>query len=94
MPDALGKLSAEEMAKMDAWFKQHWTQQVLCPVCGSGSWTKNDYLGHAMAQPASILKPGVPTTPFVMVHSPCGYVMFFNAVLMGLWSPYRPPGTS
>jgi hypothetical protein len=92
VPDARGKLSEEEMAKVEAWFKKNWTKHYTCPVCGSDKWTTNGHLGHAPPVPAGWKLPqSIPTTPFVMVHSPCGYVTFFNAVIMGLWKPYVPP---
>ena len=61
MPDATGRITPEESAKVQEWFKTHWKGQVACPVCGSIQWGTAT---HAIATlPTGTLgNPNVPAT--------------------------------
>jgi hypothetical protein len=92
MPDANGKITPAEMLKVQAWFKEHWKGNVVCPICGSDKWTILPDVVSTSPTPAQPLNPNVPTYPFVMVQSqPCGYVLMFNAVSVGIWTRFTPP---
>jgi hypothetical protein len=90
MPDNTGRLTPEDKKKIEAWFGTHW-HNYLCPFCKSDKW---NYADHIVVTPRSAsdgLVTGSMTYPFIAVHSiPCGYTIFFSAVMMGIVAPYSP----
>jgi hypothetical protein len=89
-PMAVPQLSGiVDMARAKAWFDKHWKEPVICPVCRSGTWTIGAYFSVIHTSTPS--NPLAPVWPYVQVAcNTCGHTLFFNAVSMGLWSPYTP----
>jgi hypothetical protein len=90
MPDASGKLTNEEKARITKWINDKWIgNNQLCPICGNSNWVLGDHL----VQPVTIgdhnsLMLGGAGYPQVMLISPtCGYTMFLNAVIIGITAP-------
>jgi hypothetical protein len=95
MPDASGKLTAEEKSKVQGWLGRHgWPNNLrgLCPICGKGGWVIAEHLVQPMSLGGNrALNIGGIGYPQVMVISEsCGYTMYFNAVLIGLEKPNEP----
>jgi len=95
MPDNTGRLSEDEIKKIDEWFKAKWNPSYACPISGHTSWQ----IGEHLVVPPSLGATGIalsgPVYPQVMVLcSGCGFTLFFNAVLMGIWPSAGPPQTA
>ena len=82
MPDEKGLLSPEEREKCAAWFQQHSSGNVECPICKTSQWEIEDHLVKT-----HILVPGqrsVEGTPmfsfFLACCRNCRHTLFVNAV--------------
>jgi len=80
-----GVLSSAEKAKIDAWLKEKWQGQALCPVSKDVKWLIADHL----VQPLSIIAGGLAIggggyPQAMVICATCGFTMYFNAVLIGL----------
>jgi hypothetical protein len=89
-PKATPQLSGiVDMARAKAWFDKQWVEPVTCVVCRNTTWTIGAYF--AVLQTATPPNPLAPVWPYVQVScNTCGHTLFFNAVAMGLWSPWVP----
>jgi len=88
MPDAEGKLTAEDHKYVQDWMAKQGAGNHPCPICGKTQWTIGQHLVH----PSTIGGGGVTQFagvryPNVILLSPCGYTRYMNAVLIGLVSP-------
>ncbi|HEX4197230.1 MAG TPA: hypothetical protein VHZ26_07290 [Caulobacteraceae bacterium] len=92
MPDAAGKLTPEELQKVKAWWPGRWVGDVVCPVCKSLDWHTSPYV-ISFTRFATDGLHGLPSFPHILVESPCGYSMFFDATTLGLFTPHQPPTT-
>jgi hypothetical protein len=64
-----------------------------CPFCGSNTWAVGDHLVAAPVMGTTgTTTIGGPSYPQAMlVSDPCGYTVFFNAVVIGLLHHSLPP---
>jgi hypothetical protein len=95
MPDEQGLLSAEEREKCAAWFKEHGSDNVQCPICKTNEWEVEDRLvkTHVLI-PGRRNVEGVPVYAFFMVCCrKCRHTMFINAVDAKIIKN-RPPESS
>src|SRR5258708_1838700 len=87
MPDNEGKLTAEDVNKIQAWLAQYPTAaDARCPLCASPEWIVAEYLVQPVTLgPGNALRLGGIGYPQVMLNSnPCGYTRFINAVIIGI----------
>jgi hypothetical protein len=88
MPDAQGKLTpAEKQTVQSRLIALGWTGRAGCPVCGDNQWTIADHFVQPITRgAANSLNLGGPGYPQVMlISNKCGYTMYFNAVVIGLF---------
>jgi hypothetical protein len=82
MPDAKGILTVEEREKCSAWFNEHSSGKVECPICKNNQWDIEDHLvkTHILI-PGQRSIEGVLTYSFFMVCCrKCRHTIFINAV--------------
>jgi hypothetical protein len=82
MPDDRGILSSEEREKCAAWFLEHGSGSVQCPICKTSQWEIEDHLikTHVLI-PGRRSIEGVPMYSFFMVCcQKCRHTLFVNAV--------------
>lgn len=98
MPDVHGHLSPVEIAAVHAWIRHHHGGLPFdCPVSGPTTWVVNEYVYQSIIYPvqAPITMSVSPMAwPVVqVVCTVCGYTMYFNAGLIGLYpsQPTPPP---
>ncbi len=84
MPDIHGRLTAEDDEAARKWFSDHWKGTVTCPVCKSDAWATAPHVVNIARWAVDAHSPGTASYPMLPVTSPCGYVMLFNAVVMGI----------
>jgi hypothetical protein len=66
--------------KLNAWLAKKWKGDHLCPICGSNDWVGlENYLLLSSSGIPSMIYPSV-----VIRCQECAYLLFFNAVTMGL----------
>jgi hypothetical protein len=87
LADDPNKMSPEQAAKALAWLEENWTQKRECPVCGSDNWHVAE---HFVAPPLLGAHGGYwfggPAYPHMLVTSTkCGYAMFVNAIIAGVF---------
>ncbi len=87
MPDKDGKLTPEDVKKVDEYLAKYSPGgEAICPICRSTNW----YLNERLVQPVTLgpalgMQIGGVGYPQVMLNSnPCGYTMFINAVMLGI----------
>jgi len=86
MPDEKGKLSPEDKEKVQKWLKEKWKASSNCPISGDNNWIIGDYTVTPMNYGARQAMIGGQIAPQVMlICSSCGYTLYFNAMLMGLF---------
>jgi predicted nucleic-acid-binding Zn-ribbon protein len=91
MPDASGKLLADDYAKIQAWWQKHWHGPVACPICQSNDWDTGTHVAQAPRHGEYAFLFGTNTYPYIVVMCKiCGYTLFFNAVKVGVVEPYSP----
>jgi hypothetical protein len=90
MPGATGKLTPEDIQKVNAWLMRHHPGgNTVCPVCGSQNW----WIGEHLVQPItvgadmSLQLGGIGYPQITVISNPCGYTMFLNAVIVGVLVP-------
>lgn len=87
MPDDTGKLTESDKSKVAEWFNRHRQgRPFLCPICGSGNWSASEHLVQPVTLGAErqLLLGGIGYPHVMFISNPCGYTIFFNAVLMGI----------
>ena len=92
MPDEQSRLTAADQIAVNTWLRAHWTQGFKCPVSGHENWVVGDYVVQSplMSPTTGFPVPGL-TYPFVPVFcGACGYTLFFNAVMIGIWRAASP----
>jgi hypothetical protein len=90
MPDVTGRLSAEDFATIQRWWKETWKAPVVCPVCKTREWSVGDHLVNIQRYAVDAAAPNTETYPQIMVScKKCSHAMFFSAVRMGVSPPYR-----
>jgi hypothetical protein len=90
MPDDLGLLSEAEKRQIIEKINKLWIGSAKnCPICQSNKWTLADHIVSSnIATAGAGLIVGGPTYPCVMLISePCGYTIYFNAVVLGVVTP-------
>jgi hypothetical protein len=91
MPGPDGKLTQEDIAKVQAWMRGYKMGHHPCPICDDTQWTIGEYLVHPNTQGNVPIFQPLPIYPNVILLSPCGYTRNVNAVMIGLASVYRKP---
>lgn len=91
MPDAEGRLTPEDKAKVSAHFARHWKGEVPCPVCKNAtSWSTAEHVVQSYRWANNQF--AAPTYPFIpVICTNCGHTMFFNAVVIGVVPLASPP---
>lgn len=86
MPDAAGKIRAEERARIDAWIKKYWKLgDFKCPICGSEQWLVGEHFIQMTPHYGGANLLGGPAYPHLMLISKeCGYVVLINALTTGI----------
>jgi hypothetical protein len=92
MPDASGKLSAQEKIQIYQKINDLWRGSAKnCPICGSAKWFIADHVVESPIITEGVRGFGAGAYPSVMLISePCGYTLHFNAVILGVTA--RPGG--
>lgn len=94
MPDASGKLTADERQKLAEWLNER-APKASCPMCQTSAWTITGVLVALNVSPPDRIQIGGITLPVVPVAcSNCGYVGLISAVIAGLMSGDEPPKAS
>ena len=93
MPDDRGNLSSEELSFVQGRLATYWqAAAVLCPVSRDNNWLVLPVVVVPPRRDTGIPPPyeeiNYPTVP-VMCNT-CGYMMYFNAVLLGLYPQVLP----
>jgi len=88
VPDEAGKLTVEEKTRAAEWINQHWHGTKQCPICHQTVWNIADHVVQpiTVGQGGGLMLGGI-GYPQIQVVSVCGYTMYFNAVMMGLFPP-------
>lgn len=84
MPDATGRLSAEEKSHVIKWLQQRGKHHE-CPVCTNNKWTVADHMiaGRIHAEdPRTIVRESYPQV--ALVCNNCAHVRYFMALPLGL----------
>ena len=95
MPDATGHLSPVEIRAVIDWLTLQHGSLYVCPVSRHTEWAVNEYVYQQTIYPiqgptaAHVVSP-LPWPVVQLACSGCGYTMFMNAGLMGLF-PAPPP---
>lgn len=91
--DDKNKMTAEQVAAGLAWLDAHWAKQD-CPICGSNKWSLGEYfVTPIVLSPEGGVIVGGPAYPHMIVTSvDCGYAMFFNAIIAGVFP--KPGGNA
>ena len=90
MPDPQGQLSPAEILHVQNWLRGFGNGNVpFCLICRSQLWSVANYVAQSMSYPASYAQIVSPIVyPYVIVIcGRCGYTMFLNAMIMGLYPP-------
>jgi hypothetical protein len=87
MPDAAGKLTAEDKQKCADWLNSFGKLPMLCPICGSKNWSIADHIvAPIVLGPGNGLQLGGVSYPqFMLISVPCGNTLFVNAVMAGVF---------
>jgi len=93
MPDQTGKLTREEKTRISEVINTRWAgRSDTCPICGATQWFIADHLVSPVTLGAHHgLQLSGPLYPLVQLVSPCGYIRFLNAVILGVVSPPTVP---
>lgn len=94
MPDAAGRLSPEDNAKIQNWWALHWKAPVVCPVCKTSEWLLADHVVNLLRH-AGDAQFGLSYPHIIVGCKSCSHAMFFNAVAIGVapaWSSPPQPG--
>ena len=75
------ELTDEELDRVSIWLANH-GPPPKCPWCSSEDWAVDPVLVCAPALRKAGWR-GKRQVPFVQVHSPCGYTVFFSAITLG-----------
>jgi hypothetical protein len=88
MPNAGGKLSDGEKTDIQVKINELWRGSAKnCPICGSNQWFLGDHIVESPIITEGVRGFGAGAYPAVMLISrPCGYTLFFNAVILGVLS--------
>ena len=70
----------------------HGLGQLKCPICQSDQWElAQHFLTPIIVSPDAGLSLGNVAYPHLLLTSPCGYAMFFNAMLAGVYKAEGNP---
>jgi hypothetical protein len=95
MPDSQGVLTPEERVKVSEWLKVHWKQPLICPVSGHNEWALADHVVQPLINSGAGIMLGGSSYPQVMVVCRgCGYTVYFNAIMIGIFPAGVPHGAS
>ncbi len=92
MPDSEGRLTDSDKIKVTQWLTEKWKQNALCPITNDFNWIIGDHTVTPVnfGDKGTVL--GGKTYPQVMVIcKTCGYTVFFNSVIVGLFPPKDKP---
>ena len=85
-------LTPEQQARLRDAFGKIWPEHSRCPMCHSGTWQISDsifslpeYMGGLFPGRGGAIFPVIPIS-----CGNCGYVIFFNAIQLGILDPGRP----
>jgi hypothetical protein len=85
MPRNDGRLTEEELAKLQKWFKEKWNKPT-CPACQSSSWTLDSHCGLMPVHTPKKVLLGGPSYLFVpVICDVCCFSMLFNLPKMGIF---------
>jgi hypothetical protein len=81
------KLSKEQLDAAIGWINQHWKGKQECPICGSDNWHLSEhFVTPVVITPQQGVNFGAAAYPhIIMTSAPCGYAIFINAVVAGIY---------
>jgi hypothetical protein len=87
------KMSDAQGAEAAAWLERTWTGVRACPVCGNSTWhIGQHFVTPVVVTPEGGVSLGGALYPHMLVTStPCGYSMFVNAIVAGIYSKSGGP---
>lgn len=92
MADANGALTTDDQALAREWFRLHWKDPVICPVCKSTSWTFGSHVVQMTRFATNAFVQGTTVFPYLPVTcNSCSNTLFFGALPMGITAPPRAP---
>lgn len=85
-------LTPDQRRITEAWVKEHWAGSKACPICTQSKWSIAEHVVQPVTHsPIGALNlgggPAYPAVP--MICNTCGYTVYFNAVIMGLFAPAK-----
>ena len=88
MPDSKGLLSQDDKDKVVSLITQKW-KNWTCPFSGDSNWIVADHAVTPMTigQGGSIIMGGANYPQVMLICKTCGYTVFINAVLVGIFPP-------
>jgi len=91
MPNADGKLTDQEQKLANKWITEHW-KSWTCPFSGGTTWDLGQYVAQSTIFSGGALIVGGPVYPYITVTcKDCGYVVFLNAIKIGIIPPSTKP---
>jgi hypothetical protein len=89
MADSAGALTEAQRKEIAEKLDKIWTGSAKnCPICGSNQWLVGQHLVQPITLKDNALQLGGTGYPQIMLISrPCGYTLFFNAVIFGVVPP-------
>jgi hypothetical protein len=85
MPDLNGVLSSSEKQKIMDWVKSKARMRIECPLCLSNNWTVANHVVAPSVVNGSAVGMGAYPYPQAMLISECGYTLFVNLVVVGIF---------
>lgn len=91
MPDSSGRLTNEDLQKVNTWWNTKWKGPVICPVCKTSTWSTAAHVMQMYRLAADAQAAGTSSYQFVAVSCrTCAHTLLFNSVSMGV-TPRMPP---
>jgi hypothetical protein len=81
------RLTQDQKTRIADWLNKHTDNNApKCPFCGSDVWVIGDHLIQLQVASLSgnLVLGGTAYPQVMLVSSPCGHTVFFNAVMLGL----------
>ena len=83
-------LTDQQKSKVTEWLNEHWKGRRPCPICQRERWTIADRAMEVREFHEGDLVAGGVLVPFIVVSClDCGFMRFFNGVVMGLFAQKR-----
>ena len=91
MPDSSGRLTQEDVQKLQAWWNKTWKEPVICPVCKTSTWSTAAHVVQMYRLATDAGVTGSASYQFIAVScTTCSHTMLFNSVSMGITPPFKP----